>query len=660
MLRGAVHQSGQQASMRASRPKTKNEVRAEKLWSQGVAWTRQKQHGKACECYEQATKLVPGDALYWTNYASALNKLSRSDEAIAACQRAQQLDDQSIVANQLLAQIHRDRREFEQALKILRSLSSEVKWDARHHLLTGTTLSDLGRHQEAIPEFLNCLTLDHANREAYSQMAFSLAKLRQYKQAAECFRTINILEPHALSAALYAPHYRAWACDWDGLDEDKSRLADTIDGLGKHYDDEAISPFCLLSFSDDPALQKWMALWDMQRFDKVVPLDGGTFQKREAGQRIKVGFVSSDFHHHATSMLLVEVLEKLDRQQFEIYLYSHGIDDGSALRQRVIKAADHFIECGPMPRDIQARMIKDHRIDVLYELKGFTLDTRLSMFAYRPAPIQVAWLGYPGTCGASFIDYIIGDSVVTPMVDQENFTECIAQMPWSYQPNDTSRVRAVARSRAECGLPEDALVFGCFNQSYKITRETYDAWARILLRVPRGILWLLVPDEQVRQTLRAEMRRRGVDPARIYFADFEKIDLHRRRLALVDVALDTFPCGGHTTTSDALWAGVPLISLIGRTFASRVAGSLLNAVGLADLTCETYAEYEDKAVFLAEHADVRQTLREHLAASRDSAPLFDSTRYAKDLGDLMIRMVERFDQGLPPAPLAAQPSEETT
>lgn len=653
MVRTAVRQSGHKNGGNSPKHANQHAQAANKAWTEGTALTKQGQHALACNKYEQAVQLAPRDALYRTNYASALNKIGRWDDAVAQARQAVELDAHSLIANQLLAQLHRDRRMHEQALAVLQSLPADVARNAQHHLLMGACLSDMGKHKEAIPEFLNCLTLKVDSREAYTQMGFSLAKLRQYKQAAECFRTVTTLEPTLLSAALYAPHYRAWACDWDGVDEERNRLADTIDRLTDDVDGEAISPFCLLSITDDAELQKWMAMWDMRRYRPIKAAERSSFPKRDPQSRIRVGMVSCDFHHHATSMLLVEVLEKLDRSRFEIFLYSHGIDDGSELRKRVVASADHFIECGPMKPREQAAAIRADHIDVLFELKGFTLDTRIATFAFRCAPIQVAWLGYPGTCGAPFIDYIVGDPVVTPMSAQHFYTENIAQMPVTYQPNDTSRHRDVTRTRVECGLPEGPLVFGCFNQSYKVTREIFDSWCRILKRVPNSVLWLLVPDDAVRDQLRKEATRRGIDALRLYFANFEKTDRHRQRLALADIALDTFPCGGHTTTSDTLWAGVPVVSLMGNTFASRVAGGLLSAVNLPELACTTAQHYEDTAVNLAMDKVRLQKMRADLLASRDTAPLFDSTRFAKDFGELMLRMVERDDQGLDPAPLPA-------
>lgn len=653
MLRASAPHAGRKTGMKPPKAGKHAKPTAETCWKEGVTLSRQGQHGQACEQFARAVQLNPRDALYWTNYASALNKCCRWDDAVAAARRGVEIDPESLIANQLLAQLHRDRRLHAEALSILRSLPETVAKDAQHHLLMGACLSDMGEHKDAVDAFLNCIALRYDHHEAYTQLGFSLAKLRQYKQAAECFRTVTTLEPNLLSAALYAPHYRAWACDWAGVDEEKTRLADALDRLTEDTQNEAISPFCLLSVTDDAELLKFLATWDMRRYRHVKPAALSSFPKRDPHARIRVGMVSCDFHHHATTMLLVEVLEKLDRNRFEVFLYSHGIDDQSDLRKRMVATADHFIECGPMKPKEQADVIRADHIDILFELKGFTLDTRLATFAYRPAPIQVAWLGYPGSCGAPFIDYIIGDPVVTPMGAQHFYTEHIAQMPVTYQPNDTSRHRDATRTRAECGLPDNALVFGSFNQSYKVTRDVFDSWCRILKRVPNSVLWLLIPEQVTQDVLRQEALRRGVEPSRLYFAKFEKTDKHRQRLGLADIALDTYPCGGHTTTSDTLWAGVPVVSLMGDTFASRVAGSLLNAVHLGDLACSSWQRYEDMAVGLALDSSRLQEVRQGLLDCRDTAPLFDSTRFAKDLGDLMLRMVDRSDRGLEPAPLPA-------
>lgn len=629
---------------------------AYEAWMQGVAHRRSGELAAACECFARATELNPKDSLYWTNFGNVLLKLNRRDDALRASRTAFDLDRSNWIACHLLAQMHRDRKETQRALDTLVDLEGAVpagKDGARHHLLIGAALVDLGRHQEAVASFLRSLTLNPQDREAHSQLGFAFAKLRLFKEAAACFRTVLLLEPTALDAALYAAHYSAWACDWKTVQDDCGLLADCMDSLQDDTVTQAISPFCLLSLLDEPQMMKFAALWDMRRFKGTAAPWPAPTQVRRAGERIRIGMVSCDFHHHATSMLIVEVLEKLDRRRFELVLYSHGPDDGSALRARVVAAADRFVDTQLITQAEQAEMIRKDQIDVLVDLKGFTMNTRITVFSERPAPVQAAWLGYPGTCGAPFIDYIIGDPRVTPLDAADDFTEHIAQMPVCYQPNDSQRVRLTQRTRAECGLPDDAFVFTSFNQSYKITEAVFSAWCRMLAQVSRGVLWLLVPDATVQAQLRQAAEQRGIDPQRLIFANFEPIDKHRLRIPLADLFIDTLPCGAHTTASDALWAGVPVLTVTGKSFAARVATSLLHAVGHEELACQSLADYEAKAVELANNPQALTRLHQELVAARDHAPLFDSTRFAQDLGDLFERMFRRWEQGLAPAALPA-------
>ncbi|TAK74944.1 MAG: hypothetical protein EPO12_19585 [Aquabacterium sp.] len=649
------HRGGNAAGLHGALKK--KHMKAHAAWQRGVDLNRAGRHVDASHAFEEALRLAPGDALYWTNYAAVLNKLNRRDESFKAARQAWELDRTSWVTCQLLTQLLRDFKKPEQALQTLEELDPATKREARYFLLVGACLSDMGKHQESVNAFLDCLARAPDDREAHSQMGFAFSKLRSYAEAAQCFRTVLAIEPTALDAALYAAHYSAWACDWPLVDADKAALADCIDLLQPDTVTEAISPFCLLSLIDDPQLMKFAAQWDMRRFRNVAPAWDPAAQPRpalaEGRKRIRVGFVSGDFHHHATSMLIVDALEQMDRGRFEIHLYSHGNDDKSALRKRVMAAADQFVECVTMNQAEEVERIRADGVDVLVDLKGFTQNSRIGVFGRRPAPIQVAWLGYPGTCGAPFIDYIVGDPIVTPLAAEDDFTEKIAQMPVCYQPNDGTRSRGAARSREDCGLPEDRFVFASFNQSYKITEDIFGAWCRILNQVPDSLLWLLVPDEPVQARLRIEAQRRGIAPDRLVFADFEPIERHRLRIPQADLFLDTFPCGAHTTASDALWAGVPVVTLAGQGFATRVAASLLHAVDLGELACNHLSEYETRAINLAHDRAKLDGLRSHLRRSRDFAPLFRADRFARDLGDLFIRMVERYDQGLPPAALPA-------
>jgi protein O-GlcNAc transferase len=628
---------------------------ARKAWERGVALARNKRFGEAEACFEQATRLSPRDGLYWINWGNVLAKLHRADEALFAARRAFELDPYNLVAAQLVAKLLRDRHQHAEALAALRQVPADAKLDAMHHVLVGACLADLGKPVESAQSLLDALTLKPDSRDAHAQLGYNLVKLRRHGDAAECYRTVLAIEPESLDAALYALHYAAWACDWDAVTLDKQALADCIDRLDDSSKGQAISPFCLLSISDDAPLLRSVSEWDMRRFVPLPEPMVQTTRSRAPGERLRVGMVSCDFYHHATSMLLVDVLESIDHERVELFLYSHGPDDKSELRQRMVAAADHFVECGGMSTIEQARAVHADGIDVLIDLKGFTLDTRISVFSYRPAAVQVAWLGYPGTCGAPFMDYLIGDPVVTPLDHEAFYSEHIAQLPHCYQPNDGTRGRESSRTRAECGLPQDALVFASFNQSYKITREVFASWCNILARTPGSVLWLLIPDQPVRLRLRQAAQGLGIDPDRLVFADFERIDKHRQRIPLADIVLDTFPCGGHTTTSDALWGGVPVVALQGQSFASRVAPSLLTAVGMPELICTDLNQYETLAVSLAQDPGRLSELRDRLLQARDASPLFDSPRLARDLVDLLERMWQQADAGLAPQALPAQP-----
>jgi predicted O-linked N-acetylglucosamine transferase (SPINDLY family) len=371
------------------------------------------------------------------------------------------------------------------------------------------------------------------------------------------------------------------------------------------------------------------------------------------GKRLRIGYLSSDFHTHATAALLADVLEQRDRERFEVVLFSHGRDDASPMRQRIEAACDRFVDVRHLGLRETAAAMREARIDIAVDLKGFTADNRLGALAARPAPVQASWLGFPGTSGADFIDYIIGDPVVTPLEHAAWYSECIAQMPVCYQPNDARRPRPGPAAREAHGLPRDAFVLGSFNHPFKITPALFDAWAAILRAIPEAIVWQRNGGAQATENLRREAQRRGVDPARLVIAPDLPMQAHLERLSAADLALDTWPCNGHTTTSDALWAGVPVVTIKGLPFASRVAASLLHAVGLPELVCDDIDAYVKRVIALHGQPDERAALRARLVAARDHAPLFDSRRFAHDLERLYERMWARHQAGLPPQALPA-------
>ena len=368
---------------------------------------------------------------------------------------------------------------------------------------------------------------------------------------------------------------------------------------------------------------------------------------------IRVGYLSNDFYQHATSVLMAELLERRDSQRFHVTLYSHSPDDGSAVAARVRAACDVFVDVTHLSNAAVAQRMRADGIDIAVDLKGHTRGSRFEVLAHRPAPVQVAYLGYPATTGADFIDYLIGDPVVTPLAHAANYSEHIAQLPHSYQPNDRHRALPAAPTRASLGLPDDAVVLCCFNQTYKISPHMLDLWARILHGAPRAVLWMLAWNPHARANLTRELAARGVPEARVCWGDKRTLSQHIARLRCADLFLDTWPCNAHTTASEALWAGVPVLTVPGATFASRVAASLVNACGLPELACADDDAYVDMATALANEPATLAGLKAHLDAQRLQLPLFDTDRYARDYEAMLQRMFDRAQAGLPPEALPA-------
>ena len=370
---------------------------------------------------------------------------------------------------------------------------------------------------------------------------------------------------------------------------------------------------------------------------------------RSTSRKIRVGYYSADFHEHATAYLMAELFERHDRSQFEWFGFSYGPVSHDPMRARLRKSFDQFLDVRDRSDSDVAALSRQLGIDIAVDLKGFTRDNRLGIFAQRCAPVQVSYLGYPGTTGADYMDYVIGDKTVLPPSLYPHFTEKPVLLPHSYQVNDSQRrISDRVFTREEVGLPAQGFVFCCFNNNYKILPATFDSWMRVLQAVPGSVLWLFEDNAGAARRLKEQAQRRGVDPARLVFAPRLPLDEHLARHRLADLFLDTLPCNAHTTTSDALWAGLPVLTQLGNAFAGRVAASLLRAVGLPELVTTTPAEYEARAIELANDADQLQALRQRLQANRASSPLFNATLFARHIEAAYLAMDERQLQGLPP------------
>lgn len=652
---------------RAESGMSRHAADARKAWSSGVALAKAGREIEALPLLEKATALMPREPLYWMNRASVERRLKRFESALHSARMAFDLDRGSALGCHLLTELLRLNSRDDEALQALHQLDPATPRDTQHWRLEGALQAVARRFEKAAFAWLQVLAESPADTEAYMQLGFALANLKRFAEGAECFRTVTILDPSALGAATYALHYAAWACHWATMGEDGGRVAKALAIAEARGEAPSFSPFSLLAETDDAQLLRRLATLEAGRIARQAralagwrpPLAGRSGHPQAAlalgSGRIRIGFVSGDFRLHATSILLVRIIELLDRKRFEVVLYSHGVDDGSALGRRIRGAADRVVDTRTMIPEQMARRIRDDGIALLVDLCGYTAGSRLSAFALRPAPVQVSWLAYPGTTGADYIDYIVGDPVVTPMAHAGHYVEHIAQVPRCYQATDALREHpAPVATRAECGLPAQAFVFASFNQSYKLTEPVFDAWCRILQRTPGSVLWLLVPETEARERLVGHGQALGIAPERLIFAPFVDQSAHLARLPQADLFLDTFPCGAHTTCNDALWMGLPVLTIKGCSFASRVASSLVQAVDLPQLVVDDLAAYEDLAVELATSGRARlDAARAYLTENRQSLPLFDSTRLAREVGDLFERMVRRWLDGEAPSALPA-------
>ena len=447
-------------------------------------------------------------------------------------------------------------------------------------------------------------------------------------------------------------HCQRRLCDWRGWQERVPRLITRIQaGEGG-----ATSPFAALSLPQlTPTDLLQVARAESRRYRGWLepgPLHARV--ARPAHDRLRIGYLSGDLREHATARLAVGVFELHDRQAFEIFAYALAPAATTPFGQRVVAAFDHFIPVQELTPIAAARRIATDGIDILVDLHGYTRLARPEIPAQRPAPVQVAWLGFPGGLGAPFIDYLIADTVVIPPETATAYDEALAYLPACYQPMDHQRQVAPAPARAQTGLPEEAFVFCCFNNTYKYTPEVFDVWCHLLDVVPGSVLWLLAPDDRVRANLRQEAQRRGVGPERLLFANLLPQAEHLARLGLADLFLDTWPYNAHTTASDALWAGLPVLTWRGPTFPSRVAASLLDALELPELIATDREDYIHRARQLAGNPPSLTALRQRLIQARARAPLFDTHGFTRALEALYRRIWERHQAGLPPALLLPQ------
>ncbi|MDO9382116.1 MAG: methyltransferase domain-containing protein [Hyphomicrobiaceae bacterium] len=649
-------------------------------------------YAEAIRCCEQALTIEPRNYEALCNLSFAQRHSAQFAEAIVSGRKALALrpdlaNAYIAIGTALVEQPDKSPAELDEALALLlKAQSIDATLYDKVELGIATVMLNLGHAKGVIDALANRDSSDFADTDYYrllttaylamqdypnavmaaqkyceaepelghaqALLSVGMVNLKQYDAALQSARRALELDPELHTLKLDTCQIRQLLADWDGLVEAQR---DVIDFM---LETELIAgPFHMISMpepSGSAANQLRCAEIFQRRITStnkhVKPLSKG----KQLNDRLKIGYLSNDYRDHATASLMSELIERHDRSHFEIYAYCYSANDESGFRRRLQNAFDQFIDVNPMTMEETAKTIQRDGIDILVDLKGFTQGSRGALLIHQPAPIQVNFLGYPGTLGAEYVDYIIGDEFLTPLDSQKYYSEKIVQLPNCYQPNDTQRaVDEYLMRREDLGLPPTGFVFCSFNNINKLTREVFQIWMRLLNQVPGSVLWLLTVYDTVKINLRKEAAACGVDPSRIIFAPMVGIPTHIARMGLADLFLDSYPCTAHTTASESLWAGLPLLTCAGETFASRVAGSILTAGGLPELVVTNLQDYESTALKLAQSPQILQEYRKRLErVSR--TPLFDIATYTQDLERAYIQMAALYTNGKDPEAFAVR------
>ena len=516
--------------------------------------------------------------------------------------------------------------------------------NSQAYLNLGLIEAELKNLVSALHYFERALSLKPDYHEAWSNKGSTLHELKRYEEAVAHYHQALNLKPDINWAYGDFQNVKMKISDWSNFYEGLTNLANKV-----QLHQKSVQPFISLALFSEALMHRQSAeIYVDEKFPFNPAL--GLISKQPKRKKIRIGYFSADFHNHATGHLMAELFELHDKSCFEIIGFSFGPEKNDEMRQRLVKSFDQFIEVFSKSDIEIAQLSRDLNIDIAVDLKGFTQDSRTGIFSYRVAPIQVNYLGYPGTMGAEYIDYIVADKTLIPSQSQQYYSEKVVYLPHSYQAND--RKRGISKkqfTRQELGLPREGFVFCCFNNNYKILPATFNAWMQILKMVDGSVLWLLKDNPWVSENLKKEAAKQGIDATRLVFAERMSLPEHLARHRHADLFIDTLPCNAHTTASDALWTGLPVLTLMGESFASRVAASLLNAIGLSELITTSQEEYIALAIKLADNTHKLADIKQKLKQNRLTTPLFDAPLFTKNIEAAYTKMYERYQLDFEPS-----------
>jgi protein O-GlcNAc transferase len=588
---------------------------------------------EALSALDRALALRPDAALLLRDRGALFQALKRPEQALVDLDRALRLEPRNAEAlsNRGIALSH--LRRFDEALasyagalainsRLVEALSNR-----------GHTLREMGAFEAALESYDQALTADPGYGKALNGRGAVLADLGRFEEALACHEQVLASSVPPASALADAANMSLTLCDWPKAAKFGAQIRARLGEPGL-----AVPPLLALYYDWGPQAQaKCAQAWmDAMPAAPVLPASAS-----RAHDRLRIAYMSSDFRRHPVGATVVELLERHDRSRFEIFAASLGTDDGSDVRRRIMGAVDHFIDLGPLGDRAAAERLKELGIDILVDLNGHTLGARPAILRQRPAPIQATYMGFPGTMGADFIDYIIADATVLPFEQQSFYREKIVQLPDTYWVSDTRRKVGICPTRQAEMLPQKGFVFCCFSHTRKIAPELFDVWMRLLTAVPGSVLWLKQSPAAAMANLRAAAEARGVPAARLVFAQNAPLDVHLARHALADLFLDTLPYNAHATASDALWAGLPVLTGLGRSFAGRVAASQLQAAGLPELVTANLQDYEAMGLRLAGDPVLLSSWRNRLVKNRTTRPLFNTDLFCSNIEAAYLQMWEQ-------------------
>jgi len=613
---------------------------AEAYYNMGFALQNKLDPEAAIESYTQALKIKPDYADAYNNMGNILKDKGDLEAAIDSYKQAIKIKPDYVDAYNNMGIALKDKGDLEAAIDSYKQ-AIKIKPDyVDAYSNMGNALQDKGDLEAAIDNYKQAIKIKPDYADAYGNMGNVLKDKGDLEAAIDNYKQAIKIKPDYAEALSQSYHLAALMSDWAFAKAlEKNLSSDQLEGN--------LAVYGLLSLEDNPAMHLKRTTNLVKSKYNHLPL----FNIRPPlkSNRIKVGYFSSYFRQHPVTMLSVNMLEYSDKENFETFAFHYGKNIQDEYRLRITSAFDHFIDVSGMLDKEIAQLALEKEIDIAIEFNGFMKDERIGILAHRPAPIQINYLAYPGTMGANFYDYIVADTILIPEDQKINYSENIIYMPNCYMPQDgTRQISDKSITRQECNLPEDSFVFCCFNNSFKITPKEFDIWMRLLSKIDGSVLWLLKINKSSEVNLKTEAKKRGVEPNRLIFADKIPVEEHLARQKLADLFLDTFNVNAHTTASDALWVGLPVLTKIGKGFAARVASSLLTSLEVPELITTSEKEYEALALSLATNPEKLCSIKKKLADKRTSAPLFDTETYTKNLEKAYTQAYERYTQGLSP------------